>query len=163
MYSVSQPGIYANDPMDYRIVGLFGLRHRGPPIDVRRPYICCVGNSGTFGRHVDKPFPELLWERLGVQVLNLGFQHLRLADFLSNGSLFRRAAAALRVVVQFRSDDLTRISLPFSNVVALHFMRQDESPVPGVLNVPYVPIENFYVGPDGHRLAADMLSKRLSC
>jgi hypothetical protein len=45
---------------------------RGPPADLSRPYIACVGAAQTFGRFCASPFPEILGRRLGIQVVNLG-------------------------------------------------------------------------------------------
>lgn len=55
-----------------RVAGLRGRRYRGPAVDLSRPYMVCIGAAQTFGRFVDRPFPRLLAERLGIQVLNLG-------------------------------------------------------------------------------------------
>ena len=60
---------------DYQLCELDGdPRHlfRGPAVDRSRPYIVCLGAAQTFGRFCHKPFPQLLSEHLGLQVLNLG-------------------------------------------------------------------------------------------
>lgn len=59
--------------IDYGLVPVQGsyLWVRGPTIDRSRPYIACVGAAQTFGRFCLRPFPTLLGDRLGVQVLNL--------------------------------------------------------------------------------------------
>ncbi len=59
--------------IDYGLVPLSGsyLHVRGPALDPTRPYIACVGAAQTFGRFCARPFPTLLAERLGMQVLNL--------------------------------------------------------------------------------------------
>lgn len=56
----------------HAIANLPGARFRGPAIDPARPYVACVGGAQTYGRFCDRPFPSLLREYLGIQVLNLG-------------------------------------------------------------------------------------------
>jgi len=55
-----------------RVDGIAGVWFRGPSIDLSRPYVACIGAAQTFGRFCPAPFPALLGDRLGVQVLNLG-------------------------------------------------------------------------------------------
>lgn len=54
------------------LIGIPGYFFRGPAIDASQPYIACIGGAQTYGRFCARPFPALLGEQLGVQVLNLG-------------------------------------------------------------------------------------------
>ncbi|MGE0142918.1 MAG: DUF6473 family protein [Planctomycetota bacterium] len=59
--------------IDYQIYRLPGVDRnlRGPRIDLSKPFIACIGAAQTFGRFCPTPFPELLSQKLGCQVLNL--------------------------------------------------------------------------------------------
>lgn len=60
---------------DYELQAVSGIPHqlfRGPRVDLSRPYVACIGAAQTFGRFCSRPFPALLSDRLGMQVLNLG-------------------------------------------------------------------------------------------
>ena len=56
----------------YSLDGIPNKRFRGPAIDPAAPFIACVGAAQTFGRFTDRPFSQILGERLHTQVLNLG-------------------------------------------------------------------------------------------
>ena len=45
---------------------------RGPAVDLEKPFVAYVGAAQTFGRFVERPFPMLLAERIGLPALNLG-------------------------------------------------------------------------------------------
>ena len=71
------------------IPGIPRMLFRGPKIDPARPYIACIGAAQTFGRFCVRPFPHILMDSLGAQVLNLGSAELVLASsiraIISNG------------------------------------------------------------------------------
>lgn len=61
--------------LDYElgtVPGAGDVLFRGPIPDLGAPYVAVVGGAQTFGRFVDRPFPALLAERLGLPCLNLG-------------------------------------------------------------------------------------------
>lgn len=45
---------------------------RGSEPDLSQPYAVCLGSAHTFGRYVNRPYPEILQSNLNMQVLNLG-------------------------------------------------------------------------------------------
>lgn len=49
-----------------------GGKFRGPPVTGAN-YIACVGAAQTFGCLSEQPFPAILADRLGIEVLNLGY------------------------------------------------------------------------------------------
>tara|TARA_A100001037_G_scaffold106674_1_gene96928 strand:+ start:3090 stop:4025 length:936 start_codon:yes stop_codon:yes gene_type:complete len=49
------------------------ISHTGEKeVKSKEKYITCIGSAHTFGRFCKKPFPSLLQEKLGVNVLNFG-------------------------------------------------------------------------------------------
>jgi hypothetical protein len=50
---------------------------------MNKPYMVCVGAAQAFGPFCEKPFPILLMEKLGIQVLNLGLAGAIPAQFLN--------------------------------------------------------------------------------
>ncbi len=65
-----------HEVVDYRMAELAhaGLRFRGPLVgDGCDDYFACVGAAQTFGCFVERPYPTLLSDQLGLPVLNLGY------------------------------------------------------------------------------------------
>lgn len=90
---------------DYALHELEGVPRqlfRGPAVDVSRPYIACIGAAQTFGRFCHRPYPQLLGERLGIQVLNLGIGGAGPRAFLAP-HLLEWLNGAVAVVVQVLS------------------------------------------------------------
>src|SRR5947208_1072268 len=93
---------------DYQLQRLAELgerEFRGPPIDLDKPYLACVGAAQTFGRFVHEPYPTLLGRRLGLPVLNLGLggvgpRHFAKRKYLN---LINRAEAVVFQVMSGRS------------------------------------------------------------
>jgi hypothetical protein len=78
---------YEYDKWDYGICRYREIFYRGPWIDFDLPYMCCVGDSITFGRFASEPFPQQLSSLVGIQVINLGYgrispTHIRLSPSL---------------------------------------------------------------------------------
>ncbi|WP_253746760.1 MULTISPECIES: DUF6473 family protein [unclassified Ruegeria] len=48
------------------------LWFRGPPGDLSKPYVACLGGEETFGRFVENPFPVELGQRLKLPCINFG-------------------------------------------------------------------------------------------
>lgn len=71
--TMMQAGHAAGGP-DYCLYNLGTSRrpYRGPPPDLRGPYVACLGGSETFGRYVARPWPELLGRAAGVTCANFG-------------------------------------------------------------------------------------------
>lgn len=70
--------------IEYKCYQFKGLSIRGPKIDTTKPYIVCIGAAQSFGPFCEKPFPALLADKLGIQVLNLGFGGATPDRFLAN-------------------------------------------------------------------------------
>lgn len=139
--------IYEDAPLGYlyEIVSFAGFRHRGPKIDFSQPYICCVGNSFTFGRFVERPYPEILSDLLGAQVLNLGFGKLAPED-LADPFLLNIINGSKLAVLQFRA---------ISKVTGL------KVPTLRPLFGPHKPIMGHYPSQASHELAATVLADRI--
>lgn len=79
------------------------LAYRGPKVCFDKPYVAFVGAAQTFGRFVEKPFPLLVGERLGVQTLNLGVGGAGPGFFLRKKPLVDLVNGACVAVVQVLS------------------------------------------------------------
>ena len=74
-----------------------GVQFRGPAIDLSSgsKYFTCVGAAQTLGVYIEKPYPQLLAEKIGLPALNLavgaswpGFysnKHVGLVDLINRG------------------------------------------------------------------------------
>ncbi len=95
----------------YKLPGL-GLSMRGPRPNLEvGSYITCVGAAQTFGCFCESPYPALLEQKLGVEVVNLGYggagprffnRHPGLIDIVNRGRL------AVVQVMSGRSEDNSR-------------------------------------------------------
>jgi hypothetical protein len=106
--------------IDYGLYELPGL-----PRSVRSPaligdeFIACLGSAHTFGRFVQKPYPMLLSQALGVETLNLGFGSAGPSFFLNHPALLEHANRARIVILQVlsgRSQANSLFDLPKYNV-----------------------------------------------
>ena len=66
--------------MDYNVIYDF-IKYRGPKVNFDKDYGVCIGCGATFGRFVEKPYPQILGELLEIQVLNLGFSRPEFEKF----------------------------------------------------------------------------------
>ena len=48
------------------------LVFRGPVVDINRDYVAFLGGSETYGKFIERPFPDIVGARLGLPALNLG-------------------------------------------------------------------------------------------
>lgn len=48
------------------------MEFRGEEPNLNKEFIACLGSAHTFGRYIERPFPDLLQDNLNMQVLNLG-------------------------------------------------------------------------------------------
>lgn len=77
-----------------------GCGDGGPP---QGRYVACIGSAATFGRLVERPFPDQLRDRLGVDVVNLGIGGARPAVFADDEGLAAIVRGAACVVVEAMS------------------------------------------------------------
>lgn len=80
--------------------GASRLPVRGPRRELQEPYLAFLGGSDTFGRHVPRPFPDLVEAGLGRTCVNLGAPNAGLDSYLNDPVLLDIAAGAHGVVVQ---------------------------------------------------------------
>ncbi len=104
---LTQKGYHSTDShlVDYEMYRLPGVERgffRGPPVR-NAQYLACVGAAQTFGRFVATPFPRLLSQALGIDVLNLGRGGSGPTYPLSQPALLEHINRARLVVVQVLS------------------------------------------------------------
>src|SRR3546814_20165189 len=86
----------------YRLPDAPGIGFRGPAIDNDdgADFFTCIGSAQTLGVLVEKPFPTLLSERLGLPVLNLGLGAACPGFFAAHKALIASANRGRFVVLQ---------------------------------------------------------------
>ncbi|XDA98784.1 DUF6473 family protein [Sulfitobacter sp. LCG007] len=96
--------------MTYDVMGLSALQYdpcrydgsrlvfRGPARCLDDPYAVFLGGTETYGRFIEKPFPALLEEALGVTCVNLGIPNAGI-DVFATDPFVRSAANRSRVTV----------------------------------------------------------------
>lgn len=91
--------------IDYRTwrFGRLNQLYRGPRPDLDAPYVACIGGAQTFGRYVERPYPALLAERLGRQVVNFGAADAGPGFYLSDSKVLEALSDAELCVVQVMS------------------------------------------------------------
>ena len=75
-----------------------GKLFRGPPIDLTKRYMACLGAAQTFGRFCHEPYPTIVARRLGIQALNLGAGGAGPRFFLNEGLLGLANGASLAII-----------------------------------------------------------------
>lgn len=70
------------------------LLFRGPKRSLDQPYCAVVGGTETYGKFVPKPFPALIEEATGLQMVNLGCVNAGIDVFLNDVSLMDVVAGA---------------------------------------------------------------------
>ena len=73
---------------------------RGPGRDLSQPYVAMLGGSATFGKYVDRPYPALVEQALGLPVANLGGMNAGPDFYLSDRAAMDIAGGARAAVVQ---------------------------------------------------------------
>lgn len=95
------------DVVDYACYELdgTGLWFRGPAPERLAPgqYFTAIGAAQTFGCFCPQPYPALLAERLGLDVLNLGYSGAGPAFFLRHPELLRHINRSAFCIVQVMS------------------------------------------------------------
>jgi len=76
------------------------LTFRGPRQRMLGRYIAALGGTETYGRFVPNPYPQLLQDQTGTEVVNLGLQNAGLDVFLNEPVLHDICAGAELTVIQ---------------------------------------------------------------
>lgn len=76
---------------------------RGPAKSLSGSYVAVLGGTETYGRFVERPYPDLVEERLGRTVVNFGCMNAGLDVFLKDKVVMRACAQARLTVVQLVS------------------------------------------------------------
>lgn len=93
--------------VDYQMyeLGATGLQFRGPAPSFLASgmYFTCIGAAQTFGCFCERPFSDLLSDRLGIPALNFGYGGAGPEFFARHESLARYANGGQFVIVQVMS------------------------------------------------------------
>ncbi len=83
------------------------FRFGGPRVAFRRPYsqrdghyVVALGGTETHGKHVARPYPDLLEDHLGVPVANFGAVNAGIDVFCLEGAVLEACSGARAVVLQ---------------------------------------------------------------
>ncbi|PRY19871.1 hypothetical protein CLV78_11735 [Aliiruegeria haliotis] len=97
--SFEHPGVGA---LDYSLCryGVSRLHFRGPLKDLEVPYCAFIGGNETYGRFIEKPFPELVEAATGTACVNLGCLNAGVDVFLNDSGAMSVADGASVTVVQ---------------------------------------------------------------
>jgi hypothetical protein len=79
------------------------LTYRGPRRDLSSPYAAFVGGTLTYGKFVDRPFPDLVEDKLGMTCVNFGSMNAGVDVFLYDPFLKRAVNNARITVIQITS------------------------------------------------------------
>lgn len=86
------------DYRNYRF-GRARQRYRGPKPDLSGNYIAFLGASETYGKFVERPFPAIIGERLGISAANWGSPEAGPSFFLKDPVVLEAASCAKICVV----------------------------------------------------------------
>lgn len=92
-------GARSIDYMPWRCPGS-RLVFRGPRRRLDGEFIAFLGGLETYGKFIERPFPSLLEERLGIACVNLGWPNAGVDVFLNEPAVLDICARARAVVVQ---------------------------------------------------------------
>ncbi len=87
--------------LDYNLCAYSGSRlmFRGPKVDLSKRYVAFLGTTETFGKFVERPFPNLLAQHLPARSVNLGMINGGVDAYLGDPAIMAVAKQAdLRVV-----------------------------------------------------------------
>lgn len=96
-YAYSGEGSLDYYPCHY---GTSKLVFRGPKKGLARPYIAAIGGTETYGKFVSRPFPRILEEIGGRNVVNFGLMNAGPDVFLNAPEVLDIASGAVLTVVQ---------------------------------------------------------------
>ena len=90
------------DSLDYAPCryGRSKLLFRGPRTVLNGDYVAFLGSTGTYGKFVESPYPELTQRELGITALNLGCVNAGNDTFLDDPTVQDLARGACACVVQ---------------------------------------------------------------
>ena len=90
------------DYSNYELAVLPELKFRGPALDLStgEGYITCIGAAQTHGVFVDNPYPQLLGQKYGMPVWNLGVGGAHPGFYLEHPKLFEYINKSRFVVLQ---------------------------------------------------------------
>ncbi|SEO87062.1 hypothetical protein SAMN04490248_11491 [Salinihabitans flavidus] len=88
--------------LDYRLChyGKSRVRFRGPKRRAQGEYAVFIGGTETFGKFVERPFPEMVERIARVQAINLGVVNAGIDVFLNEPEVLSIARAAQVTVIQ---------------------------------------------------------------
>ncbi|SFO24571.1 hypothetical protein SAMN04487859_120104 [Roseovarius lutimaris] len=89
-------------PVDYMPVryGTSKLLFRGPQRVLNKDYVACLGGTETYGKFIERPYPDLLERQLGVTCVNFGWANAGVDAFLMDDGLVDLARGARAVILQ---------------------------------------------------------------
>lgn len=92
----------AEGGLDYRTCryGTSKLLFRGPARALTAPYLAVVGGTETYGKFVERPYPALLEERIGVPVVNFGAVNAGVDIFSTDETVLAACSGARAVILQ---------------------------------------------------------------
>lgn len=73
---------------------------RGPACDLSKPYGVVLGGNETYGKFVPKPFPQLVQERVNIQIANLGVMHGGADLYLKDPDILSIARKSQAIAIQ---------------------------------------------------------------
>jgi hypothetical protein len=80
--------------------GASKLLFRGPRRKTDDPYVAVIGGTETYGRFVEKPYPQLVEGACGLKLLNLGYMNAGIDVFLQEQTVIDLCAGAEATVIQ---------------------------------------------------------------
>lgn len=88
--------------LDYSLCHYDGSRllFRGPARSLERPYVAVLGGTESYGKFVERPYADLLQDRLGLNVVNLSCVNAGVDVYLAEEQVTKIAASAEAVVLQ---------------------------------------------------------------
>lgn len=114
--------VRADIGLDYQLgrYGISRLSFRGPRPALDRGYMAFVGGTETFGKFLERPFPELVADRTGVPCVNFGIVNAGLGAHLADSAVMAACHdATLTVVEVMGAHNLT------NGLYAVHPRRND--------------------------------------
>lgn len=76
------------------------LLFRGPRRDMTEPYIAFIGATETYGKFIEKPFPALIEEEIGVSCINFGQLNAGIDAFSGDPFVLQASAKSEITVLQ---------------------------------------------------------------
>lgn len=76
------------------------LLFRGPRRSLEGDYVAVLGGTETYGKFVERPYPELLEQQIGCQIVNFGTLNAGVDVFLGDDTVLEACAGAKAVVLQ---------------------------------------------------------------